>query len=46
MSRRVGMATEVKKSDEDKLLEGFMNSGSDGAKPPDEDKKSDGKEKK
>ena len=46
MSRRVGMAVEVKKSDEDKLLDGFLNPDPAGAKPPDEDKKSDNKDKK
>lgn len=47
MSRRVGMTEKkipVKKSDEDKLLEGFMDPN--GTKQSDEDKKPDGKEKK
>lgn len=47
MSRRVGMTEKkipVKQSDEDELLEGFMEP--DGAKQSDEDKKPDGKEKK
>lgn len=47
MSRRVGMTEKkipVKQSDEDKMLEGFMNPN--GEKQSDEDKKSDGKEKK
>lgn len=47
MSRRVGMTEKkipVKRSDEDKMLEGFMDPN--GAKQSDEDKMLDGKEKK